>query len=45
MPSRAKEALKQLGRPIGPARSPFISVNDQVKKEIHDALKEAKLIK
>ena len=45
MPSRAKEALKQLGRPVGPARSPLINVNDLVKKEIHNALKEAKLIK
>ena len=45
MPSRAKEALNQLGRPVGPARSPLINVNDQIKKEIHNALKEAKLIK
>jgi len=44
MPARAKEALRQLGRHVGPARNPMISVSDQARKEIHDALLEAKLL-
>jgi 4-hydroxy-tetrahydrodipicolinate synthase len=44
MPARAKEALAQLGRPVGPARAPMLAVDEQVKKEIHRALVEAKLL-
>lgn len=44
MPARAKEALRQLGRPVGPARSPMIPVNDDVREEIRKALLQAKLL-
>lgn len=44
MPARAKEALRQLGRPVGPARSPMVPVSEEVKKQIRDAIREAKLI-
>lgn len=45
MPARVKEALGQLGRPVGVARNPLLPVDAKVKKEIHDALVEAKLLK
>jgi 4-hydroxy-tetrahydrodipicolinate synthase len=45
MPARAKEALSQLGRPVGIARSPLIPVDDGAKREIRRALLEAGLLK
>ena len=45
MPARVKEALGQLGRPVGKARNPLLPVDAKVKKEIHEALIEAKLLK
>lgn len=45
MPSRAKEALSQLGRPAGIARSPLIPVDGRVRREIRRALVEAGFLK
>lgn len=45
MPARAKEALAQLGRSVGIARSPMIPVDEDAKKEIRRALVEAGLLK
>ncbi len=44
MPARAKEALEQIGRHVGPARSPMIQVSENAKDEIHNALLDAELI-
>ncbi|MGQ9680034.1 MAG: dihydrodipicolinate synthase family protein [Candidatus Bathyarchaeia archaeon] len=45
MPSAAKEAVSQLGRKVGVARSPLFPLDDDAKKEIHKALVEAKLLR
>jgi 4-hydroxy-tetrahydrodipicolinate synthase len=45
MPARAKEALSQLGRPVGVARSPMIPVDENAKREIRGALIESGLLK
>lgn len=45
MPARAKEALLQLGRPAGIARSPMIPVDERARVEIRKALIEAGLLK
>lgn len=45
MPARAKEALSQLGRPTGIARSPLIPVDERAKMEIRKALVEAGLLR
>jgi 4-hydroxy-tetrahydrodipicolinate synthase len=44
MPSRAKEALRMLGRPTGRARSPLIPIGEEARREIEMALKEARLL-
>lgn len=44
MPARAKEALSQLGRPAGIARSPLIPVDERARVEIQKALLEAGLL-
>lgn len=41
MPSRAKEALRMLGRETGRARSPLIPVGEETRREIETALREA----
>jgi 4-hydroxy-tetrahydrodipicolinate synthase len=44
MPSRAKEALRMLGRPTGRARSPLIPIGKKARREIETALKEAGIL-
>ena len=44
MPARAKEALEQIGRHVGPGRGPMIQVSENTKAEIHNALLDTKLI-
>ena len=43
-PAPLKEAVNQLGRPAGPARSPIMPVNAAEKETIRQALKTAKLL-
>lgn len=45
MPARAKEALSQLGRPTGIARSPLVPVDERARREIRKALIESGLLK
>ena len=44
MPARAKEALRMLGRKAGRARSPLIPVDEEARREIEAALREAGLL-
>lgn len=43
-PAPLKEAVNQLGRPAGPARSPIMPVNPTEKETIRQALKTANLV-
>jgi 4-hydroxy-tetrahydrodipicolinate synthase len=43
-PAPVKEAIRLLGRPAGPTRSPIVQVPDQEKEDIRKALKEAGLL-
>jgi len=43
-PSPVKEAVRTLGRPAEPTRSPIGQVSEKEKEEIGVALKEAELI-